>query len=185
MAFDLRNHPPPLNLQPTGLLDFLQIKNGGRYPQYLRDDLQPVWDLRDHYEQVNSRLITNDAVDAQVAGAATYLIEDTANFWRRALWVSVHWNGNNAADQIEADICIGDPISGTNHVVECVKHFATDVLSYHSSYSIAAAGVNEARNTAKPFWIPPGWTVNLVQYVGVITGAPNLQFARSIVDYRA
>ena len=36
--------PPPINRWPLGLLGFLGIKNGGRYPQHLSELLLPTWD---------------------------------------------------------------------------------------------------------------------------------------------
>lgn len=46
--------PPPLNIQPRGLLDFFGIKNGGRFPQQLTPDLIPVVDLLTWYGMTNS-----------------------------------------------------------------------------------------------------------------------------------
>lgn len=40
---------PPLNRVPTGLLDFLGIKNGGRNPVTLGEVLAPTWNLAQHY----------------------------------------------------------------------------------------------------------------------------------------
>lgn len=44
----------PLNIQPSGLLDFFGIKNGGQYPQRLAVDLQPVLELLRWYIAANS-----------------------------------------------------------------------------------------------------------------------------------
>jgi len=37
--------PPVISRLPLGLLDFLGIKSGGRYPDTLVSNLQPVWEL--------------------------------------------------------------------------------------------------------------------------------------------
>lgn len=184
MALDRIDHPPPLNIQPTGLLSFLQIKNGGRYPQWLGEQLVPTWDLAKHYEATNAQYITS-AVANQAAGAQNYLIDPASNYWRHVLWTSVLWTGLNAADLIQADFCIGDPTAGTYHVCEPVKPMAVDNAGYHRVYGLVGAAVMQIRSAAKDIWIPPGWTLNLLQYSGVITGVPTLQFGRAIVDYRA
>lgn len=41
--------PPPVNRQPTGLLGYFGIKNGGRNPQHLSEELSPGLDLLDWY----------------------------------------------------------------------------------------------------------------------------------------
>jgi hypothetical protein len=45
---------PNINRLPLGLLGFLGIKNGGRYPQELSDTLAPTWDLSDIYLNANA-----------------------------------------------------------------------------------------------------------------------------------
>jgi hypothetical protein len=37
---------PVISRLPLGLLDFLGIKSGGRYPEQLQGTLQPTWDLQ-------------------------------------------------------------------------------------------------------------------------------------------
>lgn len=43
------SNPPPLNRQPLGLLGYLGIKNGGKYPQTLAETLAPTLELSDLY----------------------------------------------------------------------------------------------------------------------------------------
>lgn len=184
MATDRLEQPPPLNVQPTGLLSFLQIKNGGRYPQYLRDELLPVWDLARHYEACNAETRPLGAADLQVAGVTTYLISTTTNTWRHVLWVGCTWTGNNAADLIQGDFCIREPVTLQSFAVPNQRPFAVDAGGYHRVYGIAGAGATVVRANAFDFWIPPGWDLVLAQNSGVITGAPTLWFGRSIVEYK-
>jgi len=50
--------PPPINRLPLGLLSFLGIKNGGRNPQFLGEQLSPTFDLVAWYLQSNSRSLS-------------------------------------------------------------------------------------------------------------------------------
>lgn len=47
--------PPPLNVQPLGLLDAFQIKNGGQYPQELDTRLGVNIDLGQWYAETNAQ----------------------------------------------------------------------------------------------------------------------------------
>lgn len=53
--------PPPLGKLPLGLLGFLAIKNGGKYPQTLAEWLQPTWDLERLYRATNATTIVEPA----------------------------------------------------------------------------------------------------------------------------
>src|SRR5262245_56996064 len=48
----------PLQVLPTGLVGFLQLKNGGQFSQELSRDLIPELDLLNWYMQTNAELIT-------------------------------------------------------------------------------------------------------------------------------
>jgi len=63
--------PPPLNVQPLGLLDAFSIKNGGEYPQHLSAQLQPVLDLVKWYDETNGvdYMMTSDGVFATQGNA--------------------------------------------------------------------------------------------------------------------
>lgn len=47
----------PIQLQPRGLLAFLQLKNQGRNPANLVDSIQPTFDILDWYQQANDRYV--------------------------------------------------------------------------------------------------------------------------------
>lgn len=51
--------PTPINRLPNGLLGFLGIKNGGRYPDQMGTTLAPTWDLSDLYLGTNVEVATN------------------------------------------------------------------------------------------------------------------------------
>lgn len=61
---------PPLTARPEGLLSVLGIQSGGRYPQYLLDQLQPTVDLARWYLEYNGtfRTATLNAAGFGVSG---------------------------------------------------------------------------------------------------------------------
>jgi hypothetical protein len=61
--------PPPLTVRPTGLLDFLSIQSGGRYPQHLAEDLVPTMDLMNWFLDVQAETIVGAGVAQGGAGA--------------------------------------------------------------------------------------------------------------------
>jgi hypothetical protein len=71
---------PAINRLPLGLLGFLGIKNGGRYPQELADTLAPVWDISPLYLYSNSEVTT--ALQAISAiGSQAYQTVPTGELW--------------------------------------------------------------------------------------------------------
>lgn len=51
---------PPLTIRPVGLLDFLSIQAGGRYPQHLLEDLQPTMDLMRWFHDAQAEVVNNN-----------------------------------------------------------------------------------------------------------------------------
>lgn len=51
------NGPPEINRLPLGLLGFLGIKNGGRYPTALAPGLTPTWDQGRMYLEPAARYV--------------------------------------------------------------------------------------------------------------------------------
>jgi len=74
---------PPINALPTGILGFLGIKNGGRYPQHLGETLTPVWDLANLYLEANAQY-TDDAGTINADGEVRVFTVPEGQVW----WVS-------------------------------------------------------------------------------------------------
>jgi len=62
--------PPPLTVRPQGLLDFLSIQAGGRYPQHLGENLQPTIDLLNWYIDAQAETVTSGNIAQTSAGSA-------------------------------------------------------------------------------------------------------------------
>lgn len=63
--------PPPLTIRPSGLLDFLSIQAGGRYPQHLAENLVPTFDLANWYFDAQAETVTSAALAQTGAGSAS------------------------------------------------------------------------------------------------------------------
>ena len=72
---------PPINKHPTGLLGFLGIKNGGRYPQALTEVLTATLDLRDWYFSANEVAPRVEPQDINVVGYQAYYTVPDSEFW--------------------------------------------------------------------------------------------------------
>lgn len=71
---------PAINRLPLGLLGFLGIKNGGRYPQDLADVLAPTWDLSQLYLNTNSET-RSDVVALNALGSQAFVTVPTGEAW--------------------------------------------------------------------------------------------------------
>jgi len=69
-----------INRLPLGLLGFLGIKNGGRYPDDISNILSPVWDLRELYQQSNSE-IDNVIQAVSATGNSSYTTVPNGEAW--------------------------------------------------------------------------------------------------------
>lgn len=61
---------PRINSIPSGLLSLLGLQNGGRYPEWMPNVLQPVLDLTDWYK----------SVDLEIAAPAANTVAATGNY---------------------------------------------------------------------------------------------------------
>lgn len=74
---------PPLTARPEGLLSTLGIQSGGRYPQHLLSDLQPVYELGPWYREYNGtfRSGTVDWQNTQKGEEATLFQVPDGEIW--------------------------------------------------------------------------------------------------------
>lgn len=68
----------PLNQQPTGLLEFLGIKNGGKYPQTFGEQLSPQWNLENWYLTQRAQLLTVNGTVAAVGYTLAFQVPQNA-----------------------------------------------------------------------------------------------------------
>jgi len=65
--------PGVIQVLPSGLLGFLQLKNGGQFPQTLNAQLQPTFDLLEWYAQLNAETIFSVSQNAAVNASSQSL----------------------------------------------------------------------------------------------------------------
>lgn len=71
----------PIQLIPTGLLGFFQLKNGGQNPNVMPDTLQCVLEMRDWYLQTQAFVLPGTDVAIAAVGLANYLTVPNGKIW--------------------------------------------------------------------------------------------------------
>lgn len=167
MARDITGRPP-LNIQPQGLLDFLQLKNGGRNPQYFGEEIVPTWDLARHYLETNA---IEGGANVPIASGNNALVqvEPPADFWRYNVNASLIWQPLNAADAFNGQFVILRPSDGRTYIAQpnqawagsgpgCIVQAPAD-----AALTVREFGFSD-------FWVPPGFGVALRQWNATSTG---------------
>jgi len=179
--------PGQLNVQPTGLLDFLKAKTGGQYPQRLGDVLQPVWDLAQHYFFTQDAWARNDFFS--VNGTNLVLSTDArASFWRRFSAYSIVWFPLNALDSLVGQLVTVDSQGVLDSPVfedAPATHSSAAVLTNRVEFSVSSA-LQRRLISFGNFWVPPDHELAILVQAAVVT-APNttlLQVSRRWSDLR-
>jgi hypothetical protein len=76
---------PVVNRLPLGLLSFLGIQNGGRYPDQLLPALAPVLDLSGHYVNTNREYLNSGPVGVAAFSATQFFTVPVGQWWFVAL----------------------------------------------------------------------------------------------------
>lgn len=172
--------PPPLNLQPAGLLDFLGIKNGGRYPQHLSTDLVPTLELLRWYVAANSieigsvspafQLVANEGTTTHLIAATqpvnfsvggTLMVPQT-EYWYIDRW-SVNWFINAQAGASIRVVPVTTPAGGAPSIrVPCT----------FGGFETSDPAINRAGHASMidPIILRPGTVLSLLNE-GAIMGA--------------
>lgn len=108
---------PPLNLLPSGLLDFFGIKSMGRYPQYLDPDVKPTFELSEWYGE---------------------FAVNTYNLTAAASPIGTQAGGTNAGWSLSAPVAL--PTSGGQIVVPDGELW---LVRRYTVFWIIAAGVDQ------------------------------------------
>lgn len=164
---------PPLGIQPIGLLDFLQLKNGGKYPQILESVLLPTWDLREHYVATNAVSTNGAAIYSAVTGTFTQLIAPVTN-WRYVWGSTLKWAPIGATDTFygqlilrrNSDFFLELPYPNDNDR-NVTGGQATS--SRTVDFPAAAALVPYYRGF-NPFWVPPSFAIGVLTFSAVNAG---------------
>lgn len=179
--------PPPLNVQPAGLLDFFQVKNGGEYPQILGTVLQPVLEMREHYFQTNGEYSDITGTAVATGDNSRVILSAAGNFWRYFNYLSWEFVPLNALDAFIGWPALFSPNAQNARMLPFTP-VSQDTASVRSYWRAPADA------TLRPvagcvdggFWVPPGFGVGLWQFAAVSTGGlATFRHQRSIVAFRS
>jgi hypothetical protein len=157
---------PVVNRLPLGLLSFLGIQNGGRYPDTLLPALAPVLDLGNHYVNTNREYLTGSSAIAALASTTIHTVP--SGQW----WYCCH------ASLFTATLGAGQAYGGVLALLDAAGLVTTMLSSSVPAVSGAGAVfVNQARG----FWAGPGerlgvYTTHLA--AGPVSTGVSLAFAR-------
>jgi hypothetical protein len=139
-----------VNRQPTGLLGYFGIKNGGKNPQSLSETLLPQLDLLDWYLNTAPQFATTTGTIA--AGANVITVAPPAG----EAWHVTHYG-------VWADTGVGDTI-GALFVVRF--NYTNTITIPVTDSTNAVASTTTVRALRDPQWLMPGeslgfgaWTV--------------------------
>lgn len=138
-----------INKLPAGLLGFLGVKNGGRYPQDLNLTLQPTWDLQEQYFVANCELFQQTVSVATGTNSYPAAIGPTQSEY----WVVQDYSGRitlQAADT-SIELALGYEFQGT----PLGPFMALQNLTGTYATGGAAKGVSVVADR-KWFVLPPG-----------------------------
>lgn len=91
---------PVISRLPLGLLDFLGIKSGGRYPEQLLPTLQPTWDLQP-FQTIWDERNTFDVSTALNPGTLNF-VPVNITVPQTELWLVHHFTGVAFTDAAES-----------------------------------------------------------------------------------
>lgn len=164
----------PLNVQPKGLLGFLQLKNSGVNPAALADGLAAVVDLTDWFLQTNSLDFTcarsglTTGSDGQVAWGASTVngVSGTAILVPQDEWWYLHHY------TAFANLVAGDTLS----IGVSMKNSPLQQYLLLGTMTPALAGADKqptAMLLHQHVWVAPGTELTLT--IGEITSAGTIQ----------
>lgn len=137
--------PAPLNVQPTGLLGFFGIKNGGEYPRELSPILQGTFDLIGLYE-VGSPIVSGQ-LTGNVAGGVVLFGPAGATTTPGDAW---HFQS--------AYIYVNASTAGARAGFNLGLYYANGTFVALTDFAFAQVGVGSAQTgvAMRDFWVPPG-----------------------------
>lgn len=138
--------PPTINKLPEGLLGFLGIKNGGRYPDQLSSTLLPVADLLAWYANTN-RQYFRTAINIAALGQTTFFTVPAGEYWY-VLHASFITGAMGGGQVLNGFLSFTDAAGLRNIGV--------------NDRAAAAATVGEVfASQARDFWMGPGESIGL------------------------
>lgn len=162
----------PIQVSPAGLLGFLQLKVGGRQPDAMRQDVQPIVDLSPYWLRSGGRNVSaaySVSVPAGLLGGIAPLVDagtvalgpGPAEWWYvHSLTLSAFNNGAAATSSVGLGmVTLGGP------------GFATSQFMLQPE-SIDMGAAAQRFLGARDFWLPPSATLGV--WVGTVGAATSL-----------
>lgn len=156
-----------VNRLPLGLLSFLGIQNGGKYPDMFLSTLAPVLDLGGHYVNTNREYLTS-SVAVNVLANTTFHTVPNGEWWN-VMHASVFTATMGAGSAYAGVITILDAAGLVTHMLG------------QSRSAVSGPGAVFVGAAQAPFWVGPGerigvYTTHLA--AGPISVGVSLAFAR-------
>lgn len=145
-----------LNRIPWGLLGFLGIKNGGRYPEELSAVLLPTWDLLELYTVANRTVTTPRNATVNAVGYQAY--ETVPN---GQIWYATQMSANAAT--LTAGQALQFCLASTDAA-------ATSTVALDNPNGGYVAGERPTATLTRSVWFAPGDTIGII--VSRITAGP-------------
>lgn len=144
MASDLREFAK-LTAIPGGLLDFLGIKNRGRYPESLSTQLLPVFSLLDmyaayQYEELNAQITSDGSLSSYIAHTVP----------QAELWYVYTWSARSAP------LTAGNNTELVNEINPAGVVARTIVGRGNGPITGAASSPTAYAYNERPIWARPG-----------------------------
>lgn len=134
----------PINRLPLGVLGFLGIKNGGRYPDQPTTNLAWVWSLEDFYLGANSEFVTA-TINPAALGSVNALTVPAGELW----FVSNYGVGSGtlgAGQSLQYALSITDPSNTVSMPLSPVSN-------------LASTGNRASLGALPSFVLPTGWSL--------------------------
>lgn len=165
----------PIQVSPSGLLGFLNLKNSGRNPDVLNESVQPTMDLREWYFETSAQVdSTLRQLSLNVGAAATlgfYNYNNIITVPQNQWWYVTRYS-IQAVVQAATDAALFSPAflvyPGTASTVHIL---APDVGT--------GTGPTRRPAYAEDFWLPPGSQLGV--YVAFAGGTNPVQFTGTLI----
>jgi hypothetical protein len=160
---------PVISRLPFGLLDFLGIKSGGRYPEQLLPTLQPMWDLQPFQTIWDERSAFD--VSTTLAPAGLNFIPYNIVVPQTEMWLVHQITGfcqTDAGETLFASLAYADSYSFINIM-------SSVVLAASQQRHVSTAGLD-------PFCVGPGsifgWMVDQITTAANIVAQIQVRYTR-------
>jgi hypothetical protein len=157
----------PLQVLPQGLLGFLNIKNNGLNPEWLRNSVQPVLDLQQWWFNTQA---------SDLGSGATVLVADNGTGFNSFTTPQVavpngeFWFVTDCTIRTGA-LAATDACSFSVGYILPPSPFTTFQLGVRTSASGAAGVASQGIASARMFWLPPGAVLAVANETNESAGA--------------